>query len=175
MKRAFLFLPLFVILAVCTLLLIGLQQDPKKIASALIGKPVPEFYQTDLLKIERVLSNKDLPKQAFLLNVWGSWCAYCKQEHPFLMQLSKSIPIVGLNYRDKTSNALAMLQKIGNPFVLVINDSKGEFALNLGVDGAPETYLVDKYGVVQYRYTGPLNAEIWQNYFVPELQHLETK
>lgn len=169
------FLPLVILLAVCALLFIGLQQDPKKIASALIGKPVPAFSQADLLHSESQLTQHDLPKQAFLLNVWGSWCAYCKKEHPFLMQLAKSIPIVGLNYRDKPQSALAMLSQMGNPFQLVINDSRGELALNLGVDGAPETYLIDQYGVIRYRYTGPLTPAVWQENFIPEWQKLEAE
>ncbi len=175
MKRLLLFSPLFVILAVCLLLFIGLQQDPKKIVSALIGKPIPEFYQTNLLKTEQVLTNKDLPHSTFLLNVWGSWCSYCKQEHPFLMELAKSIKIVGLNYRDRAPHAVAMLTQMGNPFILTINDSKGELALSLGVDGAPETYLIDQYGIVRYRYSGPLNPQVWQQWFVPELNKLEAK
>ncbi len=175
MKRVLLFLPILVILAVCLLLFIGLQQDPKKIASALIDKPVPEFYQADLLQAERVLTHKDLPKRVFLLNVWGSWCGYCKQEHSFLMELAKSIDIVGLNYRDKPQNGLAMLTQMGNPFILTINDSKGELALNLGVDGAPETYLIDQHGIVRYRYSGSLNPQVWRQWFVPELNKLEAK
>ncbi|ATF74510.1 DsbE family thiol:disulfide interchange protein [Pasteurella multocida] len=174
-KNHFVFLPLVILLAVCALLFIGLQQDPQKIASALIGKPVPTFSQADLLRTERRVTQQDLPQQTFLLNVWGSWCAYCKKEHPFLMQLAKSMPIVGLNYRDNPQNALAMLNQLGNPFQLVINDSRGELALNLGVDGAPETYLIDQYGVIRYRYSGPLTPEVWQEMFIPEWQKLEAE
>ncbi|HDR1344936.1 TPA: DsbE family thiol:disulfide interchange protein [Pasteurella multocida] len=174
-KNHFVFLPLVILLAVCALLFIGLQQDPKKIASALIGKPVPTFSQADLLRTERRVTQQDLPQQTFLLNVWGSWCVYCKKEHPFLMQLAKSMPIVGLNYRDNPQNALAMLNQLGNPFQLVINDSRGELALNLGVDGAPETYLIDQYGVIRYRYSGPLTSEVWQEMFIPEWQKLEAE
>ncbi|MGC6376374.1 DsbE family thiol:disulfide interchange protein [Bisgaard Taxon 45] len=174
-NNAFVFLPLFLLLALCILLLIGLQQDPKKIASALIGKPVPTFSQPDLLQAEVRLTNQDLPKQVFLLNVWGSWCAYCQKEHPFLLQLSKSIPIVGLNYRDKPHNALAMLTQMGNPFQLVIQDGKGKLALELGVDGAPETYLVDQLGVIRYRYVGPLSSDVWQKILLPEVQKWEAE
>ncbi|WP_424404660.1 DsbE family thiol:disulfide interchange protein [Pasteurella sp. PK-2025] len=172
-KNCLVFLPLLVMLAVCALLLIGLQQDPKKMASALIGQPVPKFAQPDLLQTDRVLTPQHLPKGVFLLNVWGSWCVYCQKEHPFLLQLSQSIPIVGLNYRDKPENALAMLAKLGNPYQLVIYDGKGELAHHLGVDGAPETYLVDKQGRIQYRYVGPLNSEVWQKVLLPEIQKWE--
>lgn len=167
------FLPLILILSLCMLLLSGLQQDPKKIASALIGKPIPEFHQANLLATQKILNNTNLPKQPFLLNVWGSWCEYCKTEHPFLMELTaQGIPIVGLNYRDKSQSALEFLHQLGNPFVFVIEDSKGTLAMQLGVDGAPETYLVDPQGVIRYRHSGALNKSEWQKVFLPELNKL---
>ncbi|MFZ7307376.1 DsbE family thiol:disulfide interchange protein [Avibacterium avium] len=172
-RKIMVFLPLFLIIGVCGLLLLGLHNDPKKIASALIGKPVPEFYQSDLLEPEINVSNASLPKETYLINVWGSWCAYCKQEHAFLMRLQQQgVPIVGLNYRDKRQNALLMLHEMGNPFHQVIDDSKGLFAMKLGVDGAPETYLVDANGIIRYRYSGPLDQQIWQQEFLPLWQKL---
>jgi len=173
-KKFLLFLPLIAILAVCILLLIGLQQDPKKIASALIDKPVPEFFQADLQNPQLIRSNKDFPKQAFLLNVWGSWCYYCKQEHPLLKELAaQGINIVGLNYRDKQQSAVEYLQHSGNPFLFSIDDSRGSLAMQLGVDGAPETYIVDKYGVIRYRYSGAFDREVMQNVILPELEKLK--
>lgn len=170
-KKWLLFLPLFSILVMSILLLLGLQQDPKKLAQALIGKPVPEFHQQNLLKPEQILTNLDFPKQFFLLNVWGSWCVYCKQEHPFLIQLAKQgIPIIGLNYRDNPQSAVNMLQEMGNPFYFVINDSQGQLAAKLGVEGAPETYLIDAQGIIRYQYTGLLNEKVWQQQFMPELK-----
>ncbi|WP_410685652.1 DsbE family thiol:disulfide interchange protein [Avibacterium paragallinarum] len=167
-RKIIVFLPLMLILSICILLFIGLHNDPKKIASALVGKPIPEFYQANLLDPEQGLSPRSLPKGAYLLNVWGSWCAYCKQEHPFLMKLhQQGVPIVGLNYRDQRQNALQMLQQMGNPFSLVLDDSKGLLAMKLGVDGAPETYFVDRQGIIRYRYSGPLNEQIWQQQFLP--------
>ena len=173
-KKILFFIPLILILAVCALLLVGLQQDPKKIASALIDKPVPEFFQADLQDSNLIRSNKDLPKQAHLINVWGSWCYYCKQEHPLLLELAKQgVAIVGLNYRDKKHNALQYLQHSGNPFVFSIDDSQGKLAMQLGVDGAPETYVVDKYGVIRYRYSGAFDREIMQKIILPELEKLK--
>ena len=174
-RKLIVFLPLILILAVCALLLIGLQQDPKKIASALIGKPVPEFRQENLLVPQQMLNNTDLPKRPFLLNVWGSWCYYCKVEHPFLMELAaQDIPIVGLNYRDKAQSAVEFLDKLGNPFTLVIEDGKGTLAMHLGVDGAPETYLVDRHGVIRYRHSGALDKNEWQKVLLPEFNKLNT-
>lgn len=175
-RKLIVFLPLMGILAVCALLLLGLQQDPKKIASALIGKPIPEFSQANLMVPQQMLNNRDLPNTFFLLNVWGSWCVYCKQEHPFLMKLAeKGISIVGLNYRDKAQSAVDMLKKMGNPYYLVINDSQGTLAMKLGVDGAPETYLIDPQGIIRYRYSGELNEKTWQQEFEPEIQKWQLK
>ena len=171
-RKMIFFLPLVLLLGVCVLLLAGLNQDPKKITSALIDKPVPEFYQANLLDNRQTLSPKDFPKRPFLINIWGSWCGYCQQEHPLLLELAKEIPIVGVDYRDKPHNGIAMLQHMGTPYTLVIDDSRGELALKLGVDGAPETYLVDANGIIRYRHSGLLDREIWQKTFVPQLNQL---
>lgn len=173
-KKLLLFLPLMLILGICSLLFIGLQQDPKKIASALIDKPVPEFFQADLQDNNIIRSNKDFPKKAFLINVWGSWCYYCKQEHPLLKELAaQGVTIIGLNYRDKKTNALAYLQHSGNPFLFNIDDSHGKLAMQLGVDGAPETYIVDQYGVIRYRYSGAFDRNAMLNIILPELEKLK--
>lgn len=168
MNRKLLFLPLILVIAICGLLLAGLQQDPRKISSALIDKAVPEFYLADLIEPQQQLTHQHLPQQWYILNVWASWCTACKIEHPFLTHLSQqNIAIVGLNYRDKRQNALEMLAKMGNPFTLNLFDPQGLFALNLGVDGAPETYLVDQYGIIRYRHSGLLDQQSWQQHFVP--------
>lgn len=170
-KKYLLFLPLLVILGISILLLIGLQRDPKQIASALIDRPVPEFFQADLLDEKKIVSNKDLPKSVHLINVWGSWCHYCKQEHPLLLELAeKDVKIVGLNYRDKPQSAVEYLNRFGNPFVLNINDSQGKLAMQLGVDGAPETYIVDRHGVIRFRYSGAFNRELLDKVILPELE-----
>ncbi|AOF52675.1 thiol:disulfide interchange protein [Rodentibacter caecimuris] len=174
-KKLLFFTPLFMLLAVCILLIAGLNQDPKKISSALIDKPVPEFYQANLLAPSQKISPKNFPKQAFLLNVWGSWCGYCKEEHPLLMDIAKTTPIIGIDYRDNPQNGREMLKRMGNPFLFTIDDSHGELALKLGVDGAPETYLVDMHGVIRYRHSGLLERETWENIFVPKIQELMKK
>lgn len=172
MRRLILFLPLLVVLAVCFLLLGGLNQDPKKLASALIDKPVPEFYQADLFDTSRTLSPRDFPKEPFLINIWGSWCDFCRIEHPLLLDISKEVNIVGVDYRDNPENGREMLSRQGNPYFFVIDDSRGELSLKLGVDGAPETYLVDANGVIRYRHSGLLERETWQNIFLLKLQEL---
>lgn len=141
MKKLIFFTPLFVLLGVCILLIAGLNQDPKKIASALIDKPVPEFYQANLHEPSQIVSPKEFPKQPFLLNVWGSWCGYCKEEHPLLIEIAKTLPIVGVDYRDNRQNGIEMLKRMGNPFVLSIDDSHGELGLKLGVDARQKLIL----------------------------------
>ena len=174
-RKVIFFLPLALLLGVCVLLLAGLNQDPKKIASALIDKPVPEFYQANLLDNRQTLSPKDFPKRPFLLNIWGSWCGYCQQEHPLLLELAKEIPIVGVDYRDKPQNGIAMLERMGNPFILTIDDSRGEFAMQLGVDGAPETYVIDEHGMIRYRHSGYMDRETWLTEIKPKLDELIKK
>ena len=174
-KKFILFLPLILLLSICLLLFVGLHKDPKQIASALINKPVPEFYQANLLEPSQIVSPRDFPKQPFLLNVWGSWCGYCQQEHPLLMEISKEVPIVGIDYRDKPQNGIAMLERMGNPFILTIDDSHGEFAMQLGVDGAPETYIVDEHGMIRYRHSGYMDRETWLTEIKPKLDELTKK
>lgn len=176
MKKKWLFFaPLFILLSLCVLLMAGLNQDPRKIASALIDKPVPEFYQANLLEPAQTLSPKDFPKTPFLLNVWGSWCGYCKEEHPLLLEIAKTTPIIGIDYRDNPDNAIEMLKTMGNPFLFSINDSHGELALILGVDGAPETYLIDANGIIRYRHSGLLDNATWRQILVPKIQELMKK
>lgn len=128
-QKTSLFAPLFVLLGVCVLLIAGLNQDPK-IASALIDKPVPEFYQANLHDPSQIVSPKDFPKQPFLLNVWGSWCGYCKEEHPLLIEIAKTLPIVGVDYRDNPQNGIEILKRMGNPFILTIDDSQENLPSN---------------------------------------------
>lgn len=174
MSRKWLFLPLIIVIAIGILLFAGLQQDPRKLSSALINKPIPEFYLADLVNPQQQWHNQDLPKQWYLLNVWGSWCTACRLEHPLLMRLAQQhIAIVGLNYRDKRQNALDLLAKMGNPFGMNLFDPQGTLALELGVDGAPETYLIDQYGIIRYRHSGLLEESHWQQDILPIIQQLE--
>jgi len=110
-----------------------------------------------------------------IIYFWGSWCGYCQQEHPLLMEISKDVPIVGIDYRDKPQNGIAMLERMGNPFILTIDDSRGEFAMQLGVDGAPETYIVDEHGMIRYRHSGYMDRETWLTEIKPKLDELTKK
>jgi cytochrome c biogenesis protein CcmG/thiol:disulfide interchange protein DsbE len=148
--------------------------DPHILPSALIGKPAPEFQLPELHHPAKTFSPKQLRGQVWLLNVWGSWCIACREEHPFLMQLSKAgtVPIYGLDWKDKTDAALATLEELGDPYVVTVDDADGRVAIDYGVTGAPETYLIDKTGVIRYKEVGQLTPEIMQNKILPMVKEL---
>lgn len=161
----------FVVLAV--VMWRGLYLDPKELPSMLIDKPMPAFAMTTVEGAP--VTNQDLPNQTFLLNVWGSYCLPCLVEHPTLMRLSEEgdIPVVGVNYRDKQNLALEWLDTNGNPFSFSILDESGRFGIDLGVYGAPETYLVDKNGVIRLRHVSVLDEQVWADKFVPAIAELQ--
>lgn len=151
----------------------GLYLDPKTLPSMLIDKPMPQFQIDTVAGGE--ISNVDLPDQIFLLNIWGSYCLPCLIEHPTLMRLAEEgeIPVVGVNYRDREDLAIDWLQDNGNPFVFSILDEDGRFGIDLGVYGAPETYLVDADGVIRYRHVSVLDETVWQRDFAPAIAELK--
>ncbi|SMB78802.1 cytochrome c biogenesis protein CcmG, thiol:disulfide interchange protein DsbE [Pasteurella testudinis DSM 23072] len=174
--RLKLFLPLLAVVALAVMLLLGLQRDPNQLSLARQDKALPAFQVTDLLQPAEWIDNRTLPRQPFLLNVWGSWCASCHVEHPFLIELKQQgILIYGLNYRDNPQAARQMLIGKGNPFARVLNDHDGRLALQLGVYGAPETYLIDGDGIIRFRYAGELNPQVWQQQFAPLLAQFGVK
>lgn len=152
----------------------ALENDPQKLNSNLIDKPVPEFTLPSLQNPEVVYTEKDLPQELFLLNVWGSWCGPCHIEHPYLMKYSKqySVPIVGVNYKEKVIDGLKFIEQKGNPYSMVISDSDGQFAIDLGVYGAPETYIIDETGTVRFRYVGVIDDRSWHKKILPVIEHV---
>ena len=171
-KTALLAIAILGLFALITAFFIGgLGKDPRALPSVRIGKPLPAFTLPDLDGNSH--DNTALPKQAFLLNVWGSWCPACHIEHPYLLQLGKEIPIIGLNWPANNSGerdaAAAMLRRQGNPYHLVIIDEQGRMTTDLGVYGAPETFLIAADGTILHRHAGPMDAHIWQNDFQPLL------
>lgn len=147
----------------------GLGNDPRALPSVLVGKPLPAFTLTDFEG--NTHNNAELPQEPFLLNVWGSWCPACHIEHPYLMQLGQRIPIIGLNWPANNSGekeaALAMLRQQGNPYRLILVDEHGRMTTDLGVYGAPETFLVAADGTILHRHAGPMDEHIWQQHFAP--------
>lgn len=162
-------LPLAVFLALVSLLAIGLTRDPRLVPSPLIGQPVPDFSLTDLQQPDRSLTQADLVGQVYLLNVWATWCVSCRAEHQVLMAIARQgeIPIYGLNYKDDRDEAVRWLQTLGDPYVTNLYDPEGHVGLDLGVYGTPESFLVDRAGIIVHKHVGPLTLETWQKHLRP--------
>ncbi len=172
MSRIMVWLPLAVFAVLVGFFFKGLTLDPNEQPSALIGQPVPEFQLTDL-NTGQPLSREQLPQQPFLLNVWASWCITCQVEHPYLTQLSQQMPVVGLNYKDTETAARNWLQKLGDPYAVQIFDPTGRLGLDLGVAGAPETFLVDGSGVIYARIQGEVNQRVFERQIQPLLETVQ--
>jgi cytochrome c biogenesis protein CcmG, thiol:disulfide interchange protein DsbE len=163
--------PIGLFAALLAFFYVGLGRDKETLPSPLIGKPAPTF-ELARLDGEGNFSTKDMAGRAYLLNVWGSWCVGCRQEHAALMEISgrKEIPIVGLDWNDTNEAAIQWLQTLGNPYVVTAVDNEGRVAIDWGVYGAPETFLISAQGTVVHKYVGPLDIEIWESQFVPRLK-----
>lgn len=150
-------MPLIVFVALVALLAIGLTLNPRLVPSPLIGKPAPTFNLPLLLQ-EGSFSNEDLIGHVTLVNVWASWCFACRQEHEVVKHLSRSgVRIIGLNYKDEPDNAKNWLDKLGNPYKSIAVDYNGRIAIDWGVYGAPETFLIDQQGIIRHKVIGPLS------------------
>jgi cytochrome c biogenesis protein CcmG/thiol:disulfide interchange protein DsbE len=172
-----LFLPLGLFLALAILLARGLQLDPKALPSALIDQPLPEFslplLATAQLGGERLVNRGEVVGEVALFNVWATWCVSCRVEHPYLGELaSRGVPIYGINYKDDASAARQWLQQLGDPYRLSIFDAEGSLGLDLGVYGAPETYVVDRSGVIRYRHVGVIDQRVWTEIIEPIVNEL---
>ena len=167
MKRLALFIPFLLFIGLGFFLFRGLSLDPKELPSALIGKPFPAFtaYKIDGSQV----TEQHLKGEAALVNVWATWCPTCKQEHAYLNKLAREgVKIFGVNYKDQTDKAVIWLEELGDPYVFNIKDEDGMLGLDLGVYGAPETYLLDKDGVVRLKHVGDVNDRVWKNKIEPE-------
>ena len=159
-------LPLFAFLALAALLLVGVRmnsgKDTSAIPSPLIGKPAPSFSLPVLGEPGRLVSDKDLLGQPYLLNVWGSWCVNCREEHPQITALAKSgrIRVVGYDYKDSPGDAQRWLQEFGNPYSVIVADEDGRAALDWGIYGAPESFLVNAQGVIVWKTVGPISERV---------------
>lgn len=170
MIRAILPITVFIILA--GFLYIGLYKDPSLVPSPLIGKPVPSFELTSLKDAGKSVTDNDFKGQIALINVWATWCVACKQEHAALVHLAKekNIPIYGLNYKDDRELALQWLIDYGDPYVLSAYDPTGRVAIDFGVYGAPETFLIDAEGIIQHKLVGVMTTDVWEQQFMPKIQ-----
>lgn len=167
-------MPLILFIPLILFLLRGLSLNPKMLPSAKLGKPLPAFELPILGDKHAHMTPKNLQGQVTLLNVWASWCEACMEEHLFLMQLMKQgVSLYGLNYKDHSKEAKLLLNHYGNPYVLVGEDRTGTVGIDLGVYGAPETFLIDKEGIIRYKHVGLMTAMVWQNEFLPRIQDLQ--
>ena len=148
---------------------VGLNRDPGMVPSPLIGKPAPAYSLSQVEDPAKTISNTDMLGKKHLVNVWATWCVGCREEHPLLMQIAQQnmLPIVGIDWKDDLPMAQQWLQRFGNPYVATGFDQEGRVAIDFGVYGAPETFLIDERGIVIYKHIGVLTAEVWQNRFVP--------
>ncbi|PPD34744.1 MAG: DsbE family thiol:disulfide interchange protein [Methylomonas sp.] len=167
-------LPLVFFMVMAIFLAIGLRLNPKDIPSPLIDKPAPAFSLPILATPEKNLTAEDLKGRVWLLNVWASWCVSCRQEHPLLLELAKLnvVTIVGLNYKDEASAANQWLAQLGNPYNVSIMDKDGRVGIDYGVYGVPETFVVDKRGIIRYKHTGPVEPGDIEQLFLPLLKKL---
>ena len=169
------FLPLAFFFGLLWFLYTGLSLNPREIPSALINKPTPIFALAQLHSPEKKLGNADMKGKVWLLNVWGSWCVSCRYEHPFLNELSKAqvLPIIGLNWKDKPEDAKAWLAKFGDPYTASVSDLDGRTAIDFGVYGAPETFVIDATGMIRYKHTGPIDATVLSEKLLPVIRELK--
>ena len=152
---------------------IGLTLNPREVPSPLVGKAAPDFTLPLLHDPAKSFSPKEMAGRAWLLNVWASWCPPCLEEHPVIAELARSgAPIVGLNYKDGREDALAWLKRNGDPFIVSVQDPAGRIGLEYGVYGVPETYVIDKRGIIRYKHIGPLKPETAAKKVQPLLRQL---
>jgi cytochrome c biogenesis protein CcmG/thiol:disulfide interchange protein DsbE len=163
-----------VFIALVVLLAVGLRLNPREVPSPLIGKPAPSFDLPLLTEPDQRFSEKTLLGKVWVLNVWASWCPPCLAEHPVVSQMARSglAPVIGLNYKDSREEALPWLKRNGNPFNAVVFDPNGRIGIDYGVYGVPETYVIDRAGVIRYKHIGPLTADVVQNKIEPLLKEL---
>ena len=174
MKVKFL-LPLLLFIVLVVFLAIGLNRDPQEVPSPLINKPAPAFDISQLSDANQSFSPASMKGQVWILNVWASWCVACREEHPVLVELAKSkvAPIIGLDYKDKREDALAMLAMQGNPYLLSAFDSNGRVGIDYGVYGVPETYVIDKAGMIRFKHIGPITMNILNQKIYPLISELQ--
>ena len=167
-------IPLAIFLALVGLLAVGLKLDPKEVPSPLIGKPAPGFALTRLDQPAQTIRREDLLGQVWMLNVWASWCTACREEHPLLLEFARGrlLPVYGLNYKDQRAAGLRWLDNFGNPYTASLFDPDGRTGIDWGVYGVPETFIIDRAGVVRYKHIGPLTPDVIRNQIEPLVRKL---
>jgi cytochrome c biogenesis protein CcmG/thiol:disulfide interchange protein DsbE len=166
--------PLVCFLVLLGFLAAGLRLKPREVPSPLVNKPVPTFRLPTLADPAQQLSPQDLRGKVWILNVWASWCVACRDEHPVLVDFAKAglVPLYGLNYKDKRPDALGWLAKFGDPYQQSLSDLDGLVGIDLGVYGVPETFVVDRNGVIRYKHIGPVTPEVLRDTIIPLIGRL---
>jgi cytochrome c biogenesis protein CcmG, thiol:disulfide interchange protein DsbE len=174
MKSLRFILPLAIFVVLVVFLAAGLRLDPREVPSPLIGKPAPGFALARLDDASKTIRREDMLGKVWMLNVWASWCAACRDEHPHLVAFArtKQMPIYGLNYKDTRNDGLAWLARFGDPYDASLFDQDGRVGIDFGVYGVPETFIIDKQGVIRFKQIGPVTPAIIQTRIVPLLKEL---
>ena len=175
MKRGL--IPLAIFLVVVGFLFKGLFLDPREVPSPLVGKPAPQFSLPRLDNPETKFSPKDMLGKVWLFNVWASWCGACRDEHPILVELSKAgfVPVIGMDYKDTRPEAQQWLDQGGNPYNVVAVDADGRVGIDYGVYGVPETYVIDKAGIIAYKQIGPVTYDALRDKIIPLVKRLQAQ
>ena len=174
MKAKFL-IPLLLFIVLIGFLAVGLNRDPHEVPSPLINKAAPAFEIAQLEQANKTFSPASMKGQVWILNVWASWCVACREEHPVLVELAQSqvAPLIGLDYKDKREDALAMLSRQGNPYLLSAYDANGRVGIDYGVYGVPETYVIDRDGVIRFKHIGPITTQVLNQKIYPLVSELK--
>lgn len=177
MQRLLSLIPILLFAAVCAGLGLSLSNDPRKLPSMMIDKPMPAFKLTSLGDDSRGFSNDDLMGKVTLLNVFASWCPACRIEHPTLMVLASNhtVPIYGLDWKDEPGKGVRWLEAHKSPYVRVGDDRSGRLGIDLGVSGVPETFVIDRAGRIRYRHVGPITDDVWRDTFQPLLAEIRVE
>ena len=175
-NRAKLFIPGVFFVVMLGLLFYGLGRNPNQVPSALVNRPLPEFTRPDLFDPAATVDSSQLRDSVFLVNVWATWCPPCHVEHPYLVEISEreeDVVFVGVNYKDDPDMAREFLAERGNPFRYSLMDADGSLGIDLGIAGAPETFLVDASGTIRYRHVGEINNKVWDSVFKPIVEQIQ--
>lgn len=168
-------IPLAIFLVLVVFFAVGLKLDPREVPSPLIDKPAPAFRLPLMGEAGKTFSPEDMRGQVWLLNVWASWCSACREEHPLLMEISRNgfVPIVGLDYKDTDAEGSDVLKQAGNPYKIVAVDADGRVGIDYGVYGVPETYVIDKNGIIRYKQIGPITEAVLRDKIIPLVKGLQ--
>lgn len=174
MKKVWVLIPLAIFIGMLVFLGVGLKLDPHEVPSPLIDKPAPVFSLKTLDTPSQLMSSTDMRGKVWLLNVWASWCSSCRAEHALLVEFSKlrAVPIVGLDYKDEVVDGRRWLENLGNPYVTAISDLDGRTGIEFGVYGVPETFVIDKAGIIRYKQIGPVTPEALRDTILPLVKKL---